>query len=265
MGQAEYDIFIVLATLILLAFIGGIIVFIFQYHKRKLIYEKEKQMINTQHSQDMLTAQLEIQEQTMQDIGREIHDNVGQRLTLASIYTNQLSFENQYPLITERIETIANIINESLAELRQLSKSLTDQTTETKELAELVQNECDKARAIKDCTISCHFNTSVFVSGTLKKFILRIIQEFIQNSLKHSGCKNINLNFDYNDKGLSIVASDDGKGFDMNSYEERNDKGIGILNMRKRAELMGAVFAINSEINKGTTLHLFIPIDKLNT
>jgi signal transduction histidine kinase len=228
-----------------------------------LVYEKEKEIINTQHNQEMLTAQLEIQEQTMQDIGREIHDNVGQRLTLASIYTNQLSFENQYPLITGRIEAIANIINESLAELRHLSKSLTDQNTETKELAELIQNECDKVAALKSCTISCHFNSSVFVSGMLKKFILRIIQEFIQNSLKHAGCKNINLNFDYNDRGLSILASDDGKGFDMNVYKERSEKGIGILNMKKRAELMGAVFAINSEINKGTTLNLFIPQSRL--
>ena len=83
MGQTEYKIFIVLATLILLVFINGIIIFVFQYRKRKLLHEKEKEMINKQHTQDLLHTKLDIQTQTMQDIGREIHDNIGQRLRLA--------------------------------------------------------------------------------------------------------------------------------------------------------------------------------------
>ena len=70
MGETEYKIFIVLATLILLVFIGGIITFVVQYHKRKLLHEKEKTTMNEQHRQQLLETRLEIQSQTMQDIGR---------------------------------------------------------------------------------------------------------------------------------------------------------------------------------------------------
>ncbi len=264
MGEAEFKIFIVLATVILLVFINGIIIFVFQYRKRKVLFEKEKEMMNVLHTQKLLDTQLEIQEQTMQDIGREIHDNVGQRLTLASIYANQLGYENKYPQIDEQVATIGNIINESLAELRSLSRSLTQSNVDAGELAALVENECSRVNGLKVCQAACSFNRKGFaISSTVKNFILRIIQEFIQNSLKHADCKNVNLDFKYSDDGLTIIARDDGRGFDINSYRLNRDKGIGLVNIQKRAELIGATATINSVANSGTTLNLYIPADKL--
>lgn len=262
MGQTEYQTFIILATVILLLFINGIIIFIVQYRKRKIIHEKEKNMLNEQHSHELLHTQLQIQEQTMQDIGREIHDNVGQRLTLAAIYTNQLSFENQYPDIQERLTAVGSIINESLTELRSLSKNLANATIEATELKELVENECRRINALNICHASSTFSHNSYdISATVKNFIIRIVQEFTQNSLKHSECANINISFTYSDEGLAISLADDGKGFDTNG---RNDKGIGLHNMKKRAELIGADFVLTAASFKGTSLQLFIPANKLN-
>lgn len=264
MGQTEYKIFIVLATIILLVFIGGIIVFIFQYHKRKLLHEREKAILNEQHTQELLTAQIEIQEQTMQDIGRDIHDNIGQRLTLASIYANQLSHDKSYPQINDRVSEIGKLISESLADLRSLSKSLTILNTDAEEMMDMVSYECDRVNALNLCKVSCKINSTEFkISNTVKNFILRIIQEFLQNSLKHSACKEIQLVFKYTANGLSIDAFDDGKGFNMNDHLANEHKGIGLTNMKKRAELIGAEFAFESIVHKGTRLHLLIPTDKL--
>lgn len=94
MGEREITIFIVIANVILLVFISGIIIFIAQYRKRRILHETEKEIISKTHQEELLSRQVEIQTQTMRDIGREIHDNVGQKLTLASIYSNQLSHEN---------------------------------------------------------------------------------------------------------------------------------------------------------------------------
>jgi len=264
MGETEVIIFIVVATLILLVFIGGIIIFIFQYHKRKLIHEKEKAVLNEQHIQDLLNTQVEIQEQTMQDIGREIHDNVGQKLTLASIYTNQLAHAQPYPEIQGRVSEIGTIISESLAELRALSKSLTILNTEGSELMMHIEKECRRVNALNICEVTYEINDTDFkISNTIKNFILRIIQEFIQNSLKHAACKHIKLLLYYFDTGLAITASDDGAGFDQDQYQDEEKKGIGLLNMKKRAELIGAGFTLESGIKKGTTLQLFIPANKL--
>ncbi|MBS1772866.1 MAG: two-component sensor histidine kinase [Bacteroidetes bacterium] len=262
MGQTEYKIFIILATLILLVFINGILIFVIQYRKRKLLHEKEKTMMNEQHTEELLQTKLEIQTQTMQDIGREIHDNVGQRLTLAAIYANQLSHSNNYPEITQRITEVGSIINESLSELRNLSRHLTNENTQATELKTLIESECARINALNICTVSCHFNRDNFsMFNTVKNFILRIIQEFIQNSLKHSGCKQITIAFTYTYTGLEVTATDDGKGFDTGNIQR---EGIGLQNMKKRAELIGAEFSINSQKHNGTQLHLFIPSNKLS-
>src|ERR1017187_1830040 len=111
MGETEFKIFLVIINLVLLVFIGGIIVFFLKYHKRKLISEKEKALLNEQHLQELLNTKLEIQQQTMQDIGREIHDNIGQKLTLAAIYANRMAHENKFPEQYEQITTVSAILN----------------------------------------------------------------------------------------------------------------------------------------------------------
>ena len=132
-------------------------------------------------------------------------------------------------------------------------------------MEELVQNECDRVNALNICKVECRFNeTNLKISTTIKNFILRIIQEFLQNSLKHANCKNITLDFDYRDTGLFIQVKDDGVGFDINIYDEIKNEGIGLSNMKKRAELIGADFSLNSVLHKGTNLNLFIPLSKLN-
>jgi len=132
------------------------------------------------------------------------------------------------------------------------------------ELLAILSRECERVNALKVCKVEYSLNDTGFkLSNTIKNFILRIIQEFMQNSLKHADCKNICLFFNYSDKGLTISASDDGSGFDVNRYIGEDKKGIGLLNMKKRAELIGADFSIRSSKNAGTVLQLFIPLNKL--
>jgi signal transduction histidine kinase len=265
MGKADYIVLMILTTLIIFVFIGGIIIFFFQYHKRKLVHEREKAILNEQHMQDLLYTKQEIQKQTLADIGREIHDNVGQRLTLASIYANHLAFEGQYPQINMQVSAISNILNESLAELRSLSRSLTNASAEFTDLKDLVDNECKRVNAMNVCRVDCTFaNANFKISATIKTFILRIIQEFIQNSLKHANCSLVRLDLNYDPTGLHIHAADNGQGFDLNGYSDAENKGIGLVNMKKRAELIGADFTIASKPKEGTTLNILIPADKLN-
>jgi len=270
MGQTgykidEFAVFVVLATLILLVFIAGILIFIIQYRRRKLIHEQEKALLNEQYLQEILNTRLEIQYQTMQDIGREIHDNIGQKLTLASIYANKMAYENKFPEQHDQVSAIGTILSESIEELRKLSRSLTNAHTDMDELKTLIDTECSRVNDLNICRI--HFSceqTGYNISTTLKNFILRIVQEFFQNSLKHARCKNIYLDFNRSESGLKIEMNDDGAGFDMNAPAARASKGIGLQNMKKRAELIGAEFSLTSVLNKGTTLSLFIPDNKLN-
>ena len=255
----------ILATIILLVFIGGIIIFVLQYYKRKLIYEKEKDALNEQHSKELLESQVAIQKQTMQDIGRDIHDNVGQRLTLASLYLNQLSYTGGYEAGgTDQASSIAAIIDESLSELRSLSKSLTNTDADMEQLVAMLRNECLRVNKLNICRATLRSTAAnTRLPATVKIFVLRIIQEFIQNSLKHSGCSEITIDLGFTDSaGLCIIARDNGRGFHTSG--QHASAGIGLTNMQQRARLIGAEMSFDSAPGKGTTLQLLIPADKMD-
>ena len=260
MGQTEIISFIVLVNIILLVFIFGIIVFVFQYRRRKVLYEKEKALIEQQHRAEILNTQLKIQQQTMQFIGREIHDSVAQKLTLASIYSQKLEFENQVPGIATKLSRISGILNDSLTELRDLSKTLTDNRIQDTDLVTLLRTECERVNDTGICkaTLSSGFDQKISV--TVKSFLLRIVQEFIQNSLKHANCSRININLESNRDGVVLKASDDGRGFDSTNTDF---KGIGLNNMKRRIHLIGGIFNLQSKPGEGTSLELSISNEKL--
>jgi signal transduction histidine kinase len=181
------------------------------------------------------------------------------------MYAYQLEFEQKETASGQKIQAIGKIIDESLEELRSLSKSLTNTDAERSELRELVENECKRVNGLNFCRASFTYHVeSAALSPTIKSFVHRIMQEFIQNSLKHAHCKNITMDFDQRTDGLNICLADDGKGFDLEMYLQDANKGIGLINMKKRAELLGATLTMQSKLGQGASLALFIPNDKLN-
>lgn len=258
MGENTIIVSLILFSIIFIAFISAIVIFVRQYRIKKKAHLLEIHDIDEVHKKELLETEMEIQTQTMKYIGREIHDNIGQKLTLASLYTQQLAFENKAPQIHKNIETIGEIINQSLTELRQLSKSLTDDTIEHFTIAELIENECDRIQSLKKCNV--HFNHDLkkdLISYKLKSILFRITQEFLQNSIKHAQCKNIHVSLNQNQEIIVLILKDDGKGFE---FDKVTSKGIGLKNMQKRTELIGGKFTLESPLQVGTTVTIEIPM-----
>ncbi len=257
MPQTEFTIFLAIVTILLLTFSAGILLFFIQYRKYKLKHMKEKLLLNEQHAKELLFSQIEIQQQTMQYIGREIHDSVGQKLTLASLYNQQLSHTNNYPDLHPQLTAIGNIINESLTELRNLSKSLTSDNPG--DLQVLLQKECEQVNLTDICKAALTMDVEhIPIPQLYKNVILRIVQEFIQNSLKHSGCTQISIQMSKAAAGTMIMITDNGKGFDTTN-SEKAQFGMGLINMKRRAAAIGALITLHSTPGTGTTLQLTIP------
>ena len=258
MGETEIIVFIIAANLILLIFISGILIFVFQYRKRRILYNKEKAEIEKQHQLDLLNTQLESQRQTMQFIGQEIHDSVAQKLTLASIYAQQLEFENNNEQLHKKLKPVNKILDDSLLELRQLSKNLTDSKLQHEDLASLIRHECEMINATGICIANPEMEEVVELSISMKSSLLRIVQEFLQNSLKHSGCKQILVKVTCLQEQLMVFMCDDGKGFIL---AEAAHTGIGLDNIRRRIQHLRGKYDLKSEPGKGTSLELVIPLN----
>lgn len=261
MDKKELILFIVITTAIIFIFIAGSLLFIFQYRKRKLLYEREKEETEKQHKLDLLNTQVEIQKQTMQFIGSEIHDSVAQKLTLASIYVQQMEFENSTPGINEKLNGISNILNSSLLELRQLSRNLTDDALQKAPLHELIDMECKRVNASGVCHVSHQTDGEYDITIDAKSSLLRIVQEFMQNSIKYSGCKNISISLQGNSHELQMQLQDDGRGFDTGKHTQ----GSGLGNIRRRIQMLGGTYQLTSENGRGVQLLLHIPCKSKTT
>ncbi|MGC4039686.1 MAG: histidine kinase [Flavobacterium sp.] len=257
MGKTEYLLITVVFNLLFVLFIGAIISYVWQYKRKKREHNFAIQAQKDLHQKELLAIQLEMQQKTMQEIGREIHDNIGQKLTLASLYVQNLIFEAKKNGSAENIENINSIINDSLSDLRQLSKTLTDDAIASKSLIFLLQAECQKINELKKCwfTYDHEIQSSNFTYHT-KSMLLRISQEFIQNSLKHANCKSIKLNLNQTADFIIMELSDDGKGFDTGKI---NSSGSGLQNMKNRTEIIGGQFSLESG-TAGTQLTIKLPL-----
>lgn len=257
MGKTELLITIISFNIFFLMFVIAVIIYIRNYRQRKKEYLNEIEMKNELHQRELLATQLEIQQATMQQIGRELHDNIGQKLTLVSLYVQQMLYENKVPEASERIDQVSQIINQSLQDLRSLSKTLTDDNINQKEIVTLIQEEVDNTNSFKKCKVSFEHNFKQLDLGFVhKNMLLRITQEFIQNSIKHSRCKNIFITLNTTEDILwELDIRDDGIGFDTSQIKSN---GIGLTNMKNRAEIIGASFHMESKENEGTQLNIIL-------
>ena len=260
MGKTEIILFLVLANAVFLVLIAGVFMFVFKYRKRKIEHGEELKTKEEQHQLQLMNTQLNVQQQTMQYIGREIHDSVAQKLTLASIYTGQMHNRATDPEMSKPLENVINIINDSLAELRQLSHSLTDVRKQHASLAELIANECEVVNNTGKCNATLHVFGNPEMGIAAKSSLFRIVQEFMQNSLKYSECSNLKINLEYENDGLKLLLEDNGRGFNLN---ERKHKGIGLDNMRRRALALNGQFEMESQPGVGTKLKVAVPKENL--
>jgi len=247
--------------LIMLAFLVALLLIMIIYRRRKMEHIREVDSMKEKYQKEMLEAQVEIQQDIMQQIGQEIHDNVGQKLTLATLYTEHIKLGEKTGSAEEKIASISALINESLAELRNLSKNLTQPPDGQQGLDILLQKELNRVKLADACHV--HFNVAGKphnLSMKVNNMIIRIVQEFLQNSIKHAGCGNIHICIFNDDTGFTMEMADDGKGFV--TEQKMGGKGIGIANMKKRAVVIGADLQLDSIPGSGTSMRLFIPAEK---
>lgn len=215
---------------------------------------REKQASIILHQKQLAFVQAESQSMTMQKIGTEIHDNVGQKLTLASLYSKQLRKAGSGQL-NDKISTIEGIIDESLSDLRALSKSLTSSTFLNDSFPVLLRSEIARINDSKVCEVRLIDQAGEFeLSSEKKQVLLRLLQEFMQNSLKHARCSEIKITMNVKDDILYLLAQDNGIGFDI----QQVTIGVGLKNLTAKARELGGNIDIDSKRGFGTRMSLML-------
>ncbi len=248
---------------LLLISVFFIIVTVGLFKKRQGQYLQEKADLQVRYKQEILQAQLEIQNQTLQQISRELHDNIGQLLSVISINLDILEEEVSDPKTRSQIIETSKILHQTIADVRGLSKSLDGDFVGDFGLVESLSHELRRIRS------TGKYQTEILMEGEAyrlegqKEIVLfRVVQEILNNILKHAAAKNIQLTLRYTPAQFSLTIQDDGKGFDYEAVlnRELGASGAGLRNIQRRMEMLGGTHKIDTSPGKGCKIHLFLPI-----
>ena len=242
-------VLVLVTALVILFFV------VFQKRKNKLLIEKMRQQ--KAFDDEIQKTQTEIQEQTLKHVAWELHDNVGQLLAYASMQLKALTTKVPHE-IKEKVNETSDVIKESLKEVRSLSKSLNNEVILNMGFEASITNELSRLRKMKfENAVLKTIGTRVELINKKHEIILfRVLQEFFSNSVKYSEAKNLCVELQYENDKLIIKASDDGKGFDLESVS----KGSGLINMQSRTELIGAKLILTSKRGEGVNLTIEYPL-----
>jgi two-component system NarL family sensor kinase len=250
--------------IILLFILGGLITIVFILHQKKFHFNKKLLKVESEFQKSTLLTQLEIQEQTFRQISREIHDHIGQRLTLARLYINKLSGsipQKEFEAISES----SILIEEAIGDLKNLSRSLTANVIRDEGLLHAMQLETKRVSKITGLKIDIETNDELpFLSVENELIIFRIIQESLQNIIRHAEASTVHILYIYSSGELLLNIRDDGKGFDplIQQAQIKLKKSSGLENLKKRADLLHGDFNIHSGSGKGTLLKFRFPYQK---
>ncbi|KOS05158.1 hypothetical protein AM493_03235 [Flavobacterium akiainvivens] len=215
----------------------------------KLIYEKDLNFERT-----LNTTIIETQEQVLNNISVDLHDDAGQQLTYINFMVENLKLDS--PQLTEDLEPISNSVRLLSNSIRSISHSLNNQLLMKQDLVKAI--EAEVMRLKKNSRITIMFSISgdepkVFATNE-KIVIYRIFQELVNNIFKHSGATVVDIQITTGPQ-FELIVFDNGNGFDLNTAMQK--EGLGLKNIKNRAELINFDVDFTTSPGQSTTVKLF--------
>jgi two-component system, NarL family, sensor kinase len=234
-----------------------LLLYIDLYNKRKKKHLEEKQILKKQYEEELIKTQMEVQEQTLQTIASDIHDNIGQLLSITKLTLSTVDVGKHPVRAQEKVNNSLELINTSIKELRELSSVLHAQNLLEKGLENAIQNE------IKWLSKSDQFKITWEVSGERPEksnaqhelIAFRLIQELMNNIIKHARASEIIVRYVYKPDLIVITIEDNGIGFDVQRFIN-NPVGLGLNSLFNRAKMIGGELTLISEEGRGTKASL---------
>jgi signal transduction histidine kinase len=223
--------------------------------------EEDQLVKQMQHQRQLTQASIDGQEKERKEIGKELHDNIGQQLTTIKLFLDIAKTTADEPtndMVSMALKGISDVIND----IREMSRSLVPSTLKDLGLVESIEELIESFTRTQK--IEINFDDTGFDEDLLqenqKLALFRIIQEQLNNIVKHSAAEHASIRL-YNEGGLiSLAISDDGAGFDP----EKIRKGLGFMNIRNRAELLDGLSEIVSSPGKGCILKVVLPVTPIS-
>jgi signal transduction histidine kinase len=228
----------------------------FIFNKRRLHYISEKQNALDRYQKELEASRIENQEHLLKALSWELHDNIGQLLSVSNLQLSMVSAdipEKDKKLVTDTREILSRV----LEDVRNLSKSLNADSFMFLGLIKAVDFEIERLNRLKfvDATFITEGNETT-LPDEHEIILFRIIQECISNVIKHARATKFEIFFRFGSEGFTILCEDNGIGMNIHS----KNFGLGMKNIISRAALIGAEASLEPVTGGGLRVKIFYPV-----
>lgn len=254
MERKEIQLLVISLGIVFFTLIIVLLVIFFYFLKKKNNFLVEKMEADLYFQSELVKTRIEIKDQTLSEISKELHDNIGQIISVAIMQLN-ISISNKSIQI-EELQDLKVVLAKSLDELRILSRIINKDNLLQYDFLEAIQQDLERIKKLKK--IQYNFNqigTVPAINEEHELIIYRIFQESLHNSLKHSRSDLFDVFIETTNSLFTLKLKDFGIGYDL----QKSNSGLGLNNMKLRAKLIGAKLIMNSD-ETGTSVTIEYPL-----
>jgi signal transduction histidine kinase len=261
----EVYFMIVVGVALALLLIGFIVSILFLYQRRQHRQEQELARLKDEYQNELLQSQLEIKEATFKTIAQELHDNIGQMLSVVKFSLATLSIKKDHPDF-ETIHESREMLNKAIYDLSDITKSMhTDRITKIG-LVEAIKYELQMFQKMKLFETSFNSSEEHFHFDEQKEiFLFRMFQEIMNNTIKHAKATHVEVNIETPDEQkFRLLIQDNGVGFNVAEKQltTSSSAGVGLKSIINRAKLIGGSVRIDSAPGRGSSFTVELSLQK---
>lgn len=257
---ASVDMYVMIigGTIMLFLLASGIIIFMVMYQRRMLEHKISVQVAETKHQQELFYSTLEAIEDERIRVARDLHDEIGASLGLMRLLVGQMPTA-KVPAIEEASAQYKQLIDNTINNVRRISNDLLPQGLEEAGLAFAIEGLCDKILSVSDVDIALRIdNTIVNFGNIINLAVYRLLQELLNNAIKHSEATLIEIELKKENSILKLNYTDNGKGFDFEQAYKK--KSLGLKNIETRTKVLNGTAKFETKPDAGLKVRIEIPL-----
>ncbi|HVI44752.1 MAG TPA: ATP-binding protein [Chitinophaga sp.] len=234
-----------------------VVMAVITYRKKQQAYLHEIKMMREEYEKQLMWSRIEMQEDTLAHLGQELHDDVGQLLSSTKLLVNVT--QRNLPEVPDTLKIAEETLSTAIQHLRALSRSSSRQWLDQFSLVENLRGEVERINASREIQVSfTHDLEALPLQSEPQIMLFRIIQEAIQNCLRHARPQAIDISMRMAGNVLLLIIADDGAGF---AKAEMSSNGMGIRNMQHRTNLLGGTIHWEVTSAGGTAVLIKLPVE----
>lgn len=251
------QLYILLAGIFGMLLLSVALIFFFVIYQRRIFAkEREQEEKEKAHQKQLLVAAVEVQETERRRIASDLHDDIGSLLSATRLYLRQLSPEAPLEKTVEIKDQALSILDEMIQNTRRITHDLMPPSLEKFGFQAAAEDMCERIGRSGGITVNFRSDSEIRLTPRKEVALYRVLQELINNTLKHAKARTIDVAIDRKQDYFSFIYSDDGKGFDLSTVQSA---GLGLRNIESRISLIGGQLKSTTSPGNGLTVAVTLP------